>query len=196
MERRKALRNIGLAFGYTVATPTLISIFQSCKKDADLSWTPDFFTADQGTVLTLLVDIIIPKTDTPSASDTQVHLFIDRFIDQTMDDKQQDFIGMSMDRFIEKALKDADKEKAGNLTAEELEPVLAAALKASPEVQTTNFKAIQQYQDAISEGKEALLDDEVSRFAFINKLRGLTIMGYKTSEYVGEESTGVFASTR
>jgi hypothetical protein len=30
------------------------------------------------------------------------------------------------------------------------------------------------------------LDDEVSRFAFANNLRGLAILGYKSSEFVGE----------
>ncbi|SDD64971.1 Gluconate 2-dehydrogenase subunit 3 [Pricia antarctica] len=178
---------MGLALGYTVATPTLLSIMQSCQNETVLEWTPDFFTPDQGSVLTKLVDIIIPKTDTPSASETQVHLFIDRFTDQVMEPQQQDFVKMSLGRFMEKALKDSNKEKAGELTAEELEPVLAAALKATPENQTKNFEAIQQYQEAISEGQEALLDDTISRFAFANNLRGLTIMGYKTSEFVGEE---------
>ncbi len=187
MDRRKALRNMGLAMGYTVAVPTLFSIAQSCKNETVLEWTPDFFTPDEGAVLTKLVDIIIPKTDTPSASETQVHLFIDRFTDQVMEPQQQDFVKMSLGRFMEKALKDSSKEKAGDLTAEELEPVLAAALKATPEIQTKNFEAIQQYQEAISEGQEALLDDTISRFAFANNLRGLTIMGYKTSEFIGEE---------
>lgn len=178
---------MGLALGYTVATPTLIGIVQSCQEETELEWTPDFFSKDEGTVLTKLVDIIIPKTDTPSASETQVHLFIDRFADQVMKPEEQDFVKMSMGRFMEKALKDSGKEKAGDLTAEELEPVVAAALKTTPEDQTKNYTAIQQYQDAISEGKEALLNEDISRFAFANNLRGLTIMGYKTSEYVGEE---------
>ncbi len=187
MDRRKALRNMGLALGYTVATPTLISIVQSCKTETELAWTPDFFTKDEGAALTKLVDIIIPKTDTPSASETQVHLFIDRFTDQVMEPQQQEFVKMSLGRFMEKALKDSGKEKAGDLTAEELEPILAAALKTTPENQTKNFTAIRQYQEAVSEGKEALLDENISRFAFANNLRGLTIMGYKTSEFVGEE---------
>ena len=187
MDRRKALRNMGLALGYTVTAPTLISIVQSCKNETELEWTPDFFTKDEGAALTKLVDIIIPKTDTPSASETQVHLFIDRFADQVMDPQQQDFIKMSIGRFMEKALKDSGREKAGELTAEELEPVLATALKSTPEDKVKNFEAIQQYQEAVSEGKEALLDDNISRFAFANNLRGMTIMGYKTSEYVGEE---------
>ncbi len=187
MDRRKALRNMGLAMGYTVAVPTLLSIVQSCKNDTVLEWTPDFFTKDEGAALTKLVDIIIPKTDTPSASETQVHLFIDRFADQVMEPQQQEFVKMSLGRFLEKALKDSGKENAGELTAEELEPILATALKATPEEQTKNFESIQQYQEAISEGQEALLDDTLSRFAFANNIRGLTIMGYKTSEFVGEE---------
>lgn len=186
MDRRKALRNMGLALGYTVATPTLISIVQSCKQEPSFEWTPDFFTKDEGAVLTKLVDIILPKTDTPSASETQVHLFIDRFAVDVMDEKQQNFVKMSMGRFIEKALSDSGKEKAAELTAEDLEPVLAEALKVSKEDEAKNFESIKQYHEAVAEGKEPLLDDGVSRFAFANNLRGLTIMAYKTSEYVGE----------
>lgn len=187
MDRRKALRNMGLALGYTVATPTLISIVQSCQNETAMEWTPDFFTKDEGAALTKLVDIIIPKTDTPSASETQVHLFIDRFTDQVMEPQQQDFTKMSFSRFLEKALKDSGKDKAGDLTPEELEPVLAFALKTTKEDRTKSYEAIEQYNDAISQGNEALLEDGVTRFAFANNLRGLTIMGYKTSEYVGEE---------
>lgn len=186
MDRRKALRNMGLALGYTVATPTLISIVQSCKQEPSFEWTPDFFSKDEGAVLTKLVDIILPKTDTPSASETQVHLFIDRFALEVMDEKQQNFVKMSIGRFIEKALMDSGKEKGGELSAEELEPVLAEALSVSKEDEAKNFEAIKQYHEAVAEGKEPLLDDGISRFAFANNLRGLTIMGYKTSEYVGE----------
>ncbi|MGB6152768.1 MAG: gluconate 2-dehydrogenase subunit 3 family protein [Pricia sp.] len=187
MDRRKALRNMGLAMGYTVATPTLISIMQSCQNETVLEWTPDFFTKDEGAALTKLVDIIIPKTDIPSASETQVHLFIDRFANEVFDEQQQKFWKMSMGRFLEKALKDSGNDKAGDLTAEDLEAVLAPALKVPKEDQTKNFKAIQQYNQAIAEEKEPLLDDAISRFAFANNLRGLTIMAYKTSEFVGEE---------
>ncbi|MDT7829096.1 gluconate 2-dehydrogenase subunit 3 family protein [Pricia sp. S334] len=187
MDRRKALRNMGLALGYTVTAPTLISIVQSCKNETELEWTPDFFSKDEGAALTKLVDIIIPKTDTPSASETQVHLFIDRFTDQVMEPQQQEFVKMSIGRFMEKALKDSEKEKAGDLTPEELEPVLATALKTTPEDQIKNFEAIKQYHEALTDGKEAILAEDIFRFAFANNLRGLTIMGYKTSEYVGEE---------
>ena len=187
MDRRKALRNMGLSLGYVVATPTLISLVQSCKEEQVLEWSPDFFSKDQGSVLTHLVDIILPKTDTPSASEVQVHIFIDRFANEVMEKEQQDFVKMAMGKFLDKALKDAGKENADDLTPEDLEPVLASALKVTKEDEVKYIDMINTYNEAVAKGEPSQLDDTVSRFAFANNLRGMTIWGYKTSEYVGEE---------
>lgn len=196
MERRIALKNMGLSLGYIVATPTLISLVQSCKNEKILEWTPDFFTKDEGSMITLLVDIILPKTDTPSASEVQVNLFIDRFCSQVLDKNQQDFLRLSTSKFIEKALKDSGKEKASALTSDDLEPVLAKALKVTKEYEAAYYKSIDSYKEAILKGEPAQLDDLVSQcnretlfgpFAFANDLRRMTIWGYKSSEYIGEE---------
>lgn len=187
MDRRKALRNMGLAMGYTVATPTLISLIQSCKGEPVLEWTPDFFTKEQGSAVTSLVDIILPKTDTPSASEVQVNLFIDRFANEVMEKEQQDFFKMTMGRFLDKAMADSGKEKTTELTAEELEKTLAAALKFTKEDQVKMFETIDSYNEAIAKGETPALDDTIAQFAFANNLRGMTIWGYKTSEFVGEE---------
>ncbi len=187
MDRRKALKNMGLAMGYTVATPTLIGIMQSCKGEQVMEWAPDFFSKEQGAVLTKLVDIILPKTDTPSASEVQVNIFIDRFINEVADKEQQDFTKMGMGRFLEKATKAAGKEKAMDLGSEELEKTLASTLQVTKEQEEKNNEAIEAYNIALQEGKEAMLDDEVASHAFASNLRGMTIMAYKTSEYVGEE---------
>ena len=187
MDRRKALKNMGLAMGYTVATPTLISIMQSCKGETVMEWTPDFFSKDQGVILTELIDIILPKTDTPSASEVQVNLFIDRFMNEVAEKEQQDFMKMTMSRFLEKAAKAAGKEKAVDLSAEELEKTIAGVLKVSKEEEKKNEELIEAYTMAIKNGKEAILDDNVASHAFANNLRGMTIWGYKTSEYIGEK---------
>lgn len=187
MDRRKALKNMGLSLGYVVATPTLISIVQSCKGEPAVVWTPDFFSKEEGSTITKLVDLILPKTDTPSASEVQVDLFIDKFANEVMEKEQQDFVKMSMGKFIDKTLKDSGKEKIEDLTAEDLEPILASSLKYSKDDQTKMFESITTYSEALAEGKESELDDEISRFAFASNLRGLTIWGYKASEYVGEE---------
>ena len=187
MDRRRVLKNMGLSLGYMVATPTLLSIVQSCKNEPAITWTPDFLTQSEGSVLTKLVDIILPKTDTLSASEVQVDIFIDKFANEVMEKNQQDLFKMSMGKFLDKALADSGKVKTDDLTAEDLEPVVASSLKYSKEDQTAMLESINKYTEAIEEGKTSTLDDETTRFAFANNLRGLVIWGYKASEYVGEE---------
>jgi hypothetical protein len=186
MDRRKALKNMGLTFGYAVATPTLISILQSCK-DKGPDWTPDFFTPEQGKGIRHLVDIILPKTDTPSASEVQIHMFIDKFLNEVSDPEEQNFVKMSMGKFFDKALADSGKDNIGDLEAEDLEPVLAAALKQTRETEAKMFEYINSFQESVEKGESAELDEETSRYAFANNLRGITIWGYKTSEQIGEQ---------
>ncbi len=187
MDRRKALRNMGLAMGYTVATPTLISLMQGCKTEQVLEWTPDFFSKEQGMVLNQLVDIILPQTDTPSASEMQVHLFIDRFANEAIEKEQQEFMKMAMGKFVDKAVADAGVETASDLGTEALEAALSSALKISKEEQEGHEEAIEVYMASMAEGGTASLADASARYAFASNLRNMTIWGYKTSEYVGEE---------
>ncbi|MEA1786603.1 gluconate 2-dehydrogenase subunit 3 family protein [Arenibacter sp. GZD96] len=187
MERRIALKNMGLSLGYIVATPTIIGLVQSCKNEKVLEWTPDFFSQEEGAMLTHLVDIILPKTDTPAASELQVHLFIDRFANEVLDQNQQDLLRLSTSKFVEKALKDSGKTKVADLEVADLEPVLAATLKVTKEDEKVYLETINTYNKAVKNGESAQLNDVVSQFAFANDLRKLAIWGYKTSEFVGEE---------
>jgi hypothetical protein len=104
-----------------------------------------------------------------------------------MEKEQQDFFEMSMGKFLEKAMADSGKETISDLTAEDLEPILSSSLKYSKADQVEMFESITSYTEAIAEGENATLNDETTRFAFANNLRGMTIWGYKASEYVGEE---------
>ncbi|MFS4416133.1 gluconate 2-dehydrogenase subunit 3 family protein [Maribacter sp. 2307ULW6-5] len=187
MERRKALKNMGLALGYTVTTPTLLGLVQSCKNEPAMTWTPTFFTQDEAGALSKLVDIILPKTDTPSATEVKADVFIDRFANEVMEAQQQEFVKMSMGKFLDKALKDSGKTAIADLSPEDLEPVLAAALKISQEYSALLMDQVTTYNEAKAAGEAATLEDGASRHAFANNLRGLAIWGYKASEYVGEE---------
>ncbi|MBT8235718.1 MAG: gluconate 2-dehydrogenase subunit 3 family protein [Bacteroidia bacterium] len=187
MDRRKALKNMGVALGYTVATPTLLNIMQSCKKEPSFDWQPDFFSREEGRALTQLVDIILPETDTPSASDVQVHLFIDRFAAEVMTSEQQSFWKMVTKVFMDKVFTSSSKEDADELSNEELEAVLAKALSYTPEKKEAYDTHIENYMEKLKEGKMGSLPDDAATYAFATNLRGMTIWGYKTSEYVGEK---------
>lgn len=79
MKRREALKSLGLATGFFVATPPIISLLQSCTSEVS-TWTPEFLSVEEGVVLTNLVDIILPKTDIPSATEVNVPQFIDKYL--------------------------------------------------------------------------------------------------------------------
>ncbi|NND15939.1 MAG: gluconate 2-dehydrogenase subunit 3 family protein [Eudoraea sp.] len=187
MDRRKALKNMGVALGYTVATPTLLNIMQSCKKEPSFDWQPDFFSKEEGGAITQLVDLILPATDTPSASDVQVHLFIDRFAAEVMTSDQQTFWKMATKTFMDGAHATANKDVSEELSSEELEAVLAKALSYTPEAKEEYDILIENYMTNLQEGNVGSLADEAARYAFATNLRGITIWGYKTSEYVGEK---------
>lgn len=189
MERRSALKNMGLAFGYAVATPTLLSLLQSCKnKPAYAEWTPNFLDKDKGYAMAQTLDVILPKTDTPSATEMNVHAFIDAYLDEVMPLEQRDFVVMKMNKFYEKVLADSGKESLMGIEPADIEPALATYLKKrTDEEEDLQNEAIMSYMQAIMEGGEATLDDEISRVSFAHELRDLATWAYKNSEYVGEE---------
>ena len=79
MKRRDALKNIGLTAGLIIATPSVISLLNSCNTNPN-NWNPTFLNKDQASMLMNLIDVIIPKTDTPSASEVNVVEFLDYYI--------------------------------------------------------------------------------------------------------------------
>ena len=58
MKRRDALKNIGLSAGLIIATPSIISLLNSCNTNPN-NWRPIFLNKEQSKVLIDIVDIII-----------------------------------------------------------------------------------------------------------------------------------------
>ncbi len=159
MDRRKALVQMGLSMGYVVAAPTFAGLLQSCKDEKTVEWLPHLLTEAEGSLLHKLVDVILPKTDTPSASELNVHKFIDYFAAECFEQEQQDVFKTTLAELAKKARSTSGKTDMSALTVTDLTPVMKTA------VTQTGEKA----------------------FSFAKKLRDLTIWGYKCNEYVGEE---------
>nr|WP_293303536.1 gluconate 2-dehydrogenase subunit 3 family protein [Allomuricauda sp.] len=189
MERRSALKNMGMAFGYAVATPTLFGLLQSCKdKPAYAEWVPSFLNQEQGYALAQTLDVILPKTDTPSATEMNVHVFIDAYMNEVLPIEQQDFVKLKMGNFFDKVLAESGKSSLMDVEAMDIEPVLQTYLKKrTDEEEEAHSEAISSYMDAIEQGGEATLNEDIASFSFANDLRNLATWAYKSSEYVGEE---------
>ncbi len=188
MERRAVLKNMGLAMGAAVATPTLLSILQSCQGETGPVFTPVFFSQEEGNVLMKTVDIILPKTDTPSASELQVHAFIDKYLGEVVPLEEQEMLRMGMAAFVSSILGASGKESAADIVAEDIEPVLAEALvKMDEEEEMAMNEAMMAYFQAKEAGEEATLDDKIASRGFAQNMRGAVIWAYKHTEYIGEE---------
>jgi len=167
MKRRDVLKGIGLSMGYVVVTPSVISLLQSCKRADTLNWQPTFFNKKQMTVVTNLVDLILPKTDDlPGALDVKVPQFIDAYVNEVSKPKNQKEFKQGIDAIIKKLGKPVEK-----INVKDYDDLLAHYLKAD-KVKQLSFK---------KDKNEALI------YNTLTSLRGFSIWAYKTSEYVGEK---------
>ena len=171
MKRRDALKNLGLATGFFVATPTVISLLQSCTSDIK-TWTPEFLTMEQGEALTKLVDIILPKTENlPSATELNVPQFIDKYINIVLDDDGQTQMNTAFENMIS-ILKPNTEDRMDSVKEE-------------------NYKALLDdhmlIKNEIDEEREANLEAlELTKSEFLNTLKYITIKAYLTTEQIGE----------
>ena len=170
MKRREALKNIGLSAGYVVATPSIISLLQSCTAEAE-TWTPTFLSVEEGQVLTRIVDTILPKTDIASASEVNVPQFIDKFINEVFEVEMQA----------------AAKEGFGSIMT-----VLKTDYNENlNKVSDDNYKDLLDKHMRIKgeEDEERIANPESQGFTkseFLNQLKGFSIWAYKNSEEIGE----------
>ena len=189
MKRRSAIKNLGMAFGYTVATPTLLGLVQSCKEKAfTLEWNPSYFDKENGFALTQMIDVILPKTDTPSATEVNVHIFIDEYAKSVLPKEQQTFLKVLMNKFMNKVLSDSGKESLTDLKGADFEPALNTYLtKRSDEEEMIQEKAVESYMKSIMHNESTELDNDVACYAFADNIRSMATWAYKSSEYIGEE---------
>ncbi|NBS18337.1 MAG: gluconate 2-dehydrogenase subunit 3 family protein [Flavobacteriia bacterium] len=171
MDRRKALKNIGIGFGAITVTPTVVSLMQSCQTNPS-GWMPAQFSKDQFQVVSQLMDLIIPTTDIPGAIDLQLPQFLDGYVGLIMNDKAQQKLKSSLDQLIAVALKDTGKSAASELNREDLDAQLAKYLRADESTMQV-WKNDADSPQAVAQG-------------FAVQLRSLTINAFKTNEYIGE----------
>ena len=133
-------------------------MLQGCTATPELGWEPTFFISDQAKLITRISDIILPETDTPSASSLGVPGFIESIVSKVMDGEEQFDFMSKMDVF--------EKE--------------CVASTGSPfnELTEEGQMAFVTEKHAEIEGKSLPSEER----PFIWKLKELVIAGYFTTE--------------
>lgn len=80
MNRRAILRYAAYATGAVIAAPLMGTFLSSCQQEIQSADVVLFFKPKELTFVKNLIDTILPKTDSPSASEVGVHDLIDSMV--------------------------------------------------------------------------------------------------------------------
>ena len=186
MDRRKALKTIGYGAGAITVTPAVVGLFHSCQNNSS-SFVPEYFNKNQFTILSQLMELILPETDIPGAISLKLPEFLDGYIQTIYSDEVKKKISNGLNSFIDVALFDSEKSKANKLTNEDLDFQLAKYLKANSDQKNSWEKQDSDFQKALKNKiNPSKLPKEALAYGFANQLRSLSITAFRTNEYIGE----------
>ncbi len=186
MKRRQALKNIGFGAGFLVVGPSALSLLQSCKNEPAYDWQPKFLSASHGLALKKILDVILPTSDTPGASDLNIAQFIDEYMDKVAEPDVQQRFERSADAFSRAFEKEFENDQDKG-REEDFEKLVGRYLKATPAERENYMKRNTETQDAQDMESETVLDADAGAYAYLTSVRSLGIWAWRNSEEVGEK---------
>jgi len=171
MKRRAVLRRLGIASAAIVATPTVLSLLNACTTEKDL-WKPRFLSQEGGKVLQKMVNVFLPKTDLPSASELNIPEFIDKYLKDVYETEEQTLFNAAYDKVII-SLKAYSQKEVEDLKDKDIQGFLDKHLKVKDEVDTERQNNPKYKGLTVSE--------------CLDCLKGMSVNAYITSEKIGEE---------
>jgi len=185
MNRRQALKNFGLGAGILIIGPSTLSLLQSCKSEPKNNWEPTFLGFSNGLALKQILNVIIPKTDTPGANDLNLAQFIDSYMDQVASEEIQQNFKRSADAFAVAFKEEFDKDQDKGME-KDFEKIISKYLRATPEEKETFAKRETETQDPIDKIPELKMDPHAGSLSYLKNVRQMAIWAWKTSEQIGE----------
>ncbi|MEM6321348.1 MAG: gluconate 2-dehydrogenase subunit 3 family protein [Bacteroidota bacterium] len=170
MNRREALKNTGIAAGAGVLMPSFLFLLQSCKNEPKLGWQPQFLNIEEAKMLTALIDVILPKTDTPGGLDVNVDKFLDKVFAEMYDESAQQAVRKDMAAFNANCV-----EKFGN-TFDQLDD----------QQQVTILKAEEANGGQFNPGVWGTAVGEQGPISFYRSLKSMMLWAYLSSEEIGK----------
>lgn len=185
MKRRQLLKNLGLGGVALVATPTVLSLLQSCKSEPIFNTV--FVNKAQGRALRHIVDLIIPSDEAiPGAVDLGVHEFIDMYWNDALIEENKAQVSIGFDALADRLL-DATGKTFEDADAEDFDTILATYLKITPEQEKAYQEKLSMFYRSYVNDKTIKPDADAGAYSLLTDIRGMTIWGWKNTEKIGEE---------
>jgi hypothetical protein len=183
MERRKALKNIGISLGSMTLTPSLVTVFQSCQSETD--WTPRFFSLDQNKIVSKFLEIIIPETDgIPGASELKLIRYIDAYASFA---QEKNIRGIkNLDSLISNTLNTTSKSNINKLTSDDCENQLKKYLLAE-ENQIKQWTILYNEHWSENNTNKEVISEEALAYFSIFTIRNWAISAYRyNNEFIAK----------
>ncbi len=181
MNRREALKNLTLSFGYVVAAPSILSIMSSCKSDV-VTWTPVFLSENEKYMVTHLVDVILPASSIIGALDVNVPEFLDMMYLEIETKLKKEQFKKGAAFFSESFEKKYGKEILKG-SKNEIKSLFAEYFDVSKEKEASILKEQRLKETEVKEGGKS----NYLLYKFLFSVRYYTLFGYYSSEKVGKE---------
>lgn len=211
MTRREALARVGYLLGGALSASTVAGVLAGCsaRSVADAAgWMPRTLSREQGEMVAVMGELIIPETDTPGAKAARVNEFIDVMMTEYYPRDERDRFLAGLRRVDERARRAFGKPFT-ELAPEQQTALVKAINRASfPDPQTKREAGgpprepvLQQgdVETGRSLGSEAVVasggvtldsdwdPEDVGRNSFFRTMKELVLVGYYTSEAGGTQ---------
>ncbi|NQY86496.1 MAG: gluconate 2-dehydrogenase subunit 3 family protein [Colwellia sp.] len=180
MNRRQAIKKIALSAGVIVSSVTIMSVLQSCQQRSNLSWTPKFFSPEQGAIISAVAECIIPKGQTPGSDDVDVPQFIDLLYLDIFDHKQGQQFKEGIAQF-EQQFKAKNNQSFSQASPQQQQRFVKALYQLNGTDTANIFALVAEVNPPASQQVLHQL------YGFLISLRELTIEAYFTSELIAEQ---------
>lgn len=164
MDRRTAIKRTTVIMGAALTSGTLAGLLQGCKAEKQLNWQPQWLNTDEARTVSALTDTILPKTNTPSASEVGVPEYIDDMVGHFWSGEDQEDFRAGIARINDQA-----QNRFGN-----------------PYEKLSEAEQTELMDELVEEARNHSGDGR----PIFRQLKELTFSGYFSSEIIGEQVLG------
>lgn len=181
MERRKALKNLGLGSAALFTSSALFGALQGCSPAAPtVSWIPVFFTPEEAAQMEKVCEAIAPKTSTPGAIEAGVVNHLDQALKILYKERDSDYFRRGLAAFV-KSYDDNQETSFDKATTEQMTEVINDFVIGFEEDKAKS----KAYNDDLRDENSAKSEAFVMTYFTINVVPA-SFRSYFTSELVGE----------
>ncbi|MDB4642952.1 gluconate 2-dehydrogenase subunit 3 family protein [Flavobacteriaceae bacterium] len=186
MQRRTALKNIGLSLGALTLSSTVVGLFESCQTGT-AAWQPEFLSLEQADLVDKIMDVILPTTENiPGAKDLNLTQFLDGYMAKVSSPEDKEFTLLGLPLVSKLMLEASGKSQVSELTSQDIDDQLNRFLRADPATKESRQNDLNSWAEALENGEQISVPEEGVVQTMLNSIRDLSVFAFKNSELIGE----------